>query len=123
MAALCIARVPLAGACSAYIAGKRATIDGSVMVSHSDDGDGRSDPRLSFVPAADHPAGARRPIWPDLEAYPRFVGAGRGSTYAPLPGQAHTEPLGWIPQVEHTMAYFEANCTRMRALNPSGLPH
>ena len=97
-------------ACSAYAAGRLATADGAVMVSHSDDGDGTSDPRISYIPAKDHPPNSQRPIWPDLESYPRFVGATlRGSTYAPLEGQAATKPIGSIPQVMHTKAYYEAN--------------
>ena len=101
--------VSSASACSAYAAGRTATVDGSVIVSHSDDGDGTSDPRISFIPAADHPANSDRPIWPDLESYPRFVGTARGSTYAPLAGQPTTKPIGSIPQVAHTYAYYEAN--------------
>lgn len=98
-----------AGACSAYAAGKDATADGSVMVSHSDDGDGTSDARMSYIPAADWPAGSARPIWPDTESYPRFVGHSRGSTYAPILGQPATQPIGSIPQVNHTLGYYEAN--------------
>jgi hypothetical protein len=67
-------------ACTAYAAGKLATVDGTVLVSHSDDGNGVSDPRVSYVPAADHPKGSQRLIWPDLEGYPRFVGTSRGET-------------------------------------------
>ena len=51
-----------------------------------------------------------RPIWPDLEDYPRFVGDARGKTYGRLPGQEDTQPVGFIPQVEHTYGYFESNC-------------
>ena len=55
--------------------------------------------RVSFVPAADYPPGASRPIYSDMEDYPRFVGHGRGSTYEPLPGQTLATPIGSIPQV------------------------
>jgi len=95
--------------CSAYIAGRLATADGSVMVSHSDDGDGSSDPRISYIPPATHAANSTRPIWPDLESYPRFVGTARGATYAALPGQEETQPIGAIPQVASTHGYYEAN--------------
>ena len=104
-----LSALPLAHACSAYIAGRKATVDGSVMVSHSDDGDGTSDPRISFIPPATFPQGARRPIWPDTESYPRFVGTGRGKTYTPRSGQTPTEPIGSIPQVNRTRGYWEAN--------------
>ena len=87
----------------------RLFMPNGVPMSHSDDGGGSSDPRVSYIPAADHAPGSKRPIWPDLEDYPRFVGTGRGSTYAPLAGQSLTEPIGHIPQVSHTHAYFESN--------------
>ena len=96
-------------ACTAYAAGKDATTDGSVMVSHSDDGAGASDSRVSFVPAADHAPGSVRPIWPDVEDWPRFVGDARGATYLPADGQAPTAPIGSIPQVAHTYAYLDGN--------------
>lgn len=108
-------------ACSAYAAGKLATKDGSVMVSHSDDGGGASDPRISYIPAADHAALARRMIWPDLEDWPRYVGSTRGSTYMPLPGQTETQPVvtacpdGTTPQKStlrsaDNMPYARAPC-------------
>jgi len=79
------------------------------MVSHSDDGDGTSDPRLSYIPASSHAPNSTRPIWPDLESYPRFVGDVRGATYKALPGQKATQPIGSIPQVPQTNGYYEAN--------------
>ena len=100
-------------ACTTYAAGRLATADGTVRlpaqprpeaqpptdscapapapfraqvwVTHSDDGAGASDPRVSYVPAADWDDGALRHIWPDLEDYPRFVGSARGKTYHTLP--------------------------------------
>jgi len=65
------------------------------------------------VPAKDHDlsdnATAWRPVWPDDEDWPRFVGKSRGSTYEPLPGQSLTKPAGFIKQVAHTYAYFDGN--------------
>lgn len=108
--ALALALVPACSACSAYIAGKSATADGSVMVSHSDDGDGTSDPRIAYVPPATYPPGTMRPIWPDTEAFPRFVGMARGAkTYKKDPGQTPTQPIGHIPQANKTLGYWEAN--------------
>ena len=100
---LVLALPSVVDACTAYAAGRLATADGSVFVSHSDDGDGASDPRISYVPAADHPKGSLRPIWPGTEEYPRYVGDARGSTYARLPGQELTAPLGHIPQARASM--------------------
>ena len=45
--------VDLASACTAYAAGRLATVEG-VLVSHSDDGGFGSDPRVSYIPAAEH---------------------------------------------------------------------
>ena len=62
--------------------------------------------------AADHAPGSERLVWPDLEDNPRFVGRGRGTTYSPdrvPPGTKLTEPIGSIPQVNHTFAYTEGN--------------
>ena len=109
--ALCLlAAAPTAvEACTAIAVGSKATADGSVMVTHSDDGEGTSDARVSYIPARDYAAGATRSIWPDLEDYPRFVGTSRGDTYLPKDGQAETQAIGSIPQVAHTYAYFEGN--------------
>ncbi|EOD33533.1 hypothetical protein EMIHUDRAFT_229695 [Emiliania huxleyi CCMP1516] len=101
--ALLAASLGTAKACTAYAAGKGATKDGSVIVSHSDDGAGSSDHDLSDN------ATAWRPVWPDDEDWPRFVGKSRGSTYEPLPGQSLTKPAGFVKQVAHTYAYFDGN--------------
>ena len=93
-------------ACTAYAAGKDATTDGSVMVSHSDDGAGDSDSRLSYVPPARHKPGSMRDIYPTIDEYPKFIGDAFGKTFLPLPGQALTKPIGQIPQVEATHGYY-----------------
>ena len=104
---------PEVHACSTFLVGKGASVDGSLFVTHSDDGEGDPDARLSFIPAADHAPGAFRDVWPDLEDNPRFVGTARGETYLPgrgVPSDAKgTEPIGKIPQVNHTYAYTEGN--------------
>jgi len=97
-----------ADACTTIIAGKKATSDGSVMCTHSNDGGGTTDPRLVKIPAADFAAGATRPIYWATEDYPRHVGSDRGAAaYAPVGSQKVSEPIGQIPQVQHTFAYFE----------------
>ena len=108
-----VSRIAVAGACSTFLVGKRASFDGSVLVTHSDDGEGNPDARLSYVPARTHAPGAKRPVWPDLEDNPRFVGTARGATYAPgasVPADAPvTEPIGFIDQVPRTFGYHEGN--------------
>ncbi|XPV75742.1 MAG: dipeptidase [Desulfovibrio sp.] len=104
-------------ACTTTITGKKASSDGSVMVSHSDDGLG--DGRMIYVPAMDHKKGSLRPVyysscalgympeWGGSETQ-RLVTAERGPGYDTR-GAAKSVPLGYIPQVAHTYAYFDAN--------------
>ena len=71
----------LASTCTTFAAGKKATADGSVIVSHSNDGDPIVDIRFAYVPAADHPPNSMRPIY-DLNvnegAFPRLIGKDAG---------------------------------------------
>ena len=105
--------LPSALGCSTFLVGKDASSDGSLFVTHSDDGEGNPDARLSYVPPADHAPGSMRPVWPDLEDNPRYVGDHRGDTYLPgvsvPPDTPPTEPIGHIPQVPHTFGYSEGN--------------
>ncbi len=106
-----------AGTCTTILVTKGASSDGSVFVSHSDD-DELGDQRLIYVPAMDHPAGSKRAVYYDwasmgykTEYSPigiRYVGEARGPGYIDksLP---QSEPLGYIPQVAHTYAYFDGN--------------
>ena len=104
---------PEVHACSTFLVGKGASVDRSLFVTHSDDGEGDPDARLSFIPAADHAPGAFGDVWPDSEDNPRFVGTARGETYLPgrgVPSDAKgTEPIDEIPQVNHTYAYTGGN--------------
>jgi dipeptidase len=97
---------------------KGASRDGSMMVAHSDDSE-MFDNRLVYVPAADHKIGEMRPVYYDpasLGNRPeyngnvlrRYVGTHRGPVYVDnsLP---QSVPLGYIPQVAHTYAYFDGS--------------
>lgn len=100
--------------CTTFVLGRKASADGSVMCTHTNDGSGTTDPRLVRVAARDHAPGTMRPIFESPESYPRYVGYERNVTqYFP----EHCEngknckvftPMGYIPEVSHTFAYFEA---------------
>ncbi|MFQ5953061.1 MAG: dipeptidase [Candidatus Omnitrophota bacterium] len=98
-------------ACTTILVTKGASADGSVIVSHSDD-DELQDQRIIYVPAADHKPGSKRPVYYDPCSFGganiRYVGTSRGPGYD-TPGLPKTEPLGYIDQVPHTYAYFDAN--------------
>jgi len=92
--------------CTTIICGKDATIDGSLITSHTNDC-GRCDPRIAYVPAADHKPGDMRSVYAFSLPYPRLCCYDRGPTYFPKAGEEVVEPIGYIPQVEHTYAYFD----------------
>ena len=95
--------------CSTLLVGKDASDDGSVLVTHSDDGEGKNDPRVLLVPPRD--AVAQRPVFPDTENYPRYVGPWRGPGYAAQPGQNITQPIGYVEDTSapRTLQYFDGN--------------
>jgi len=99
--------------CTVFLVGKDATVDGSVLVSHSNDGEFDTDPRLVKVNAAEHSAPTERPIYFSPESYPRYVGYSRDiPEYFPRIDdlgeyEASFVPIGSIPQVPHTFAYLE----------------
>ncbi len=107
-----------AWACTTLIVTPGASESGAMFVAHSDDGH-LADARLIRVPAADHAPGSQRPVFYDavsigeLEAYAsfayrRYTGSARGPDYE-MPGKPQTEPIGYIPQVAQTYAYFDGN--------------
>lgn len=116
-------------ACTTMIAGKNATTDGSVIVSHSDDD--VSDERVIYVPARDwdlnNTRESQRAVYYDdccmgHEMYVddknkitynstevrRYVGKSRGQGYD-TKDYPDSIPIGYIPQVSHTYAYFDSN--------------
>jgi dipeptidase len=107
-----------ANACTTMLITKGASEDGSVMVAHSDDSE-MFDQRLVYVPAADHKAGSLRPVYYDAASLGdrpeyhghglrRYVGTNRGPTYNDS-NHPQSIPLGFIPQVKHTYAYFDGS--------------
>lgn len=96
-------------ACTVFIVGKNATTDGSVLVSHSNDGEFKTDPRLVKVSARDWPEGSLRPVFFSPEDYPRYVGTDRGvpEYYPKSNDDTPFRPIGYIPQPVHTFAYLE----------------
>ncbi|HRW93153.1 MAG TPA: C69 family dipeptidase [Thermotogota bacterium] len=92
--------------CTTIIVTAGASADGSVMVTHTADC-GSCDFRLVRVPAADYEPGSQRAVYPFVEGYPRYVGKDMGPGYD-TPGFEPSPALGYIPQVEHTYAYFDA---------------
>ena len=78
--------------CTVIAVGKKASRDGSVLVSHTDTG---QDSRIRVVPAQDYPAGARVPIYWGIQD-------------AALPLNDDGEILGYLPQVRHTYAYLHS---------------
>eukprot|EP00980_Cylindrotheca_fusiformis_P029465 scaffold23479_cov143-Cylindrotheca_fusiformis.AAC.15 len=108
---VCLVRETLS--CTVFIVGKDASADGSVMVSHSNDGEFETDPRLVKVPALDFNTseGVMRPVFFSPENYPRYVGYDRKvPEYYPSTEEEKNKvflPIGYIPQVSHTFAYLE----------------
>ncbi len=93
--------------CTTIIVTPGATVDGTMYVTHTDD-NMLADQRLVFVPAADHKPGSRRPVYPALLEYPRLVCKERGPGYD-IPRFKRTKPVGDIPQVDHTYAYYDGS--------------
>ena len=105
-----------ANACTVIAVGKNATVDGATLLAHTDDaGGGSADLRLVRVQAQDHAPGSRRSVYHFNGGYPRIVTAERGVHYEPhmedvngtVRAQPFSIPLGSIPQVPHTYAYWD----------------
>jgi dipeptidase len=97
--------------CTSILVTKGASADGSVIVTHSDD-DELKDPRMMYVPAQDHEIGSKRPVYFDPTSFfstpVRYAGKDRGPAYD-NPCNPPMRPLGYIDQIAHTYAYFDAN--------------
>jgi dipeptidase len=100
------------GKCTAIGIGKDATVDGTIMVAHTDDaGNDASDLRLVRVPAKDHAPEAVRPVYRFRDGFPRLVDESRSPEYGAMAGgseaQEKSKPLGYIKEVNHTYAYWD----------------
>ena len=74
-------------------------------------GSGRetTDLRMVRVPAADHAPGSMRPVYFVNGFYPRIVDGARAPAYAPRASETTMQPIGYIPEVSHTYAYWDLN--------------
>jgi len=110
-------------ACTTMVVGKNASTDGSVIIAHSDDD--VADERLILVPAKtwdlSNPNQKNRPVYYDNASLGpnteynstdirRYIGSSRGPGYQTQEeGYAESQPIGFIPQVQNTYAYFDSN--------------
>jgi dipeptidase len=83
--------------CTTVTVGKKASADGSVMTSHTDDSH-RTRTDISVVPAKDHPAGTMKTL------YRRRAAANQPGR---MPKYEYVE-TGQIPEVAHTFQYFNS---------------
>mmetsp|Transcript_116711 Transcript_116711/g.371322 ORF Transcript_116711/g.371322 Transcript_116711/m.371322 type:complete len:683 (-) Transcript_116711:231-2279(-) len=105
-------------ACTSILVGRKASTDGSVMTSHSNDC-ADCDWRMSYVPARDYPEGATRTIFDGRDgAYPRLVDPARASNLVPAASVEKTNTTGKIPQVRHTFGMWESSYS---LINDQGL--
>jgi dipeptidase len=78
--------------CTIVAVGKKASKDGSIIISHSDAG---QDSRIFVVPRMTYKAGSKAPVYWGIQD-------------ATLPLDNDGEILGYIPQVEQTYKYFHS---------------
>jgi dipeptidase len=81
--------------CTTITLGKKATADGSVITSHTDDSH-RTRSWIDIQPAKDHPAGSMAPVYKRLPC-----------DSLAMPTYVHRK-IGEIPQVSHTHAYINS---------------
>jgi dipeptidase len=79
-------------ACTVIVAGKKATADGSVMISHTDTG---PDSRIFRVAAKTFKSGEKAPVYWGIQDADRAL-------------DDDGKVIGYIPQVEKTYAYFQS---------------
>mmetsp|Transcript_55399 Transcript_55399/g.168381 ORF Transcript_55399/g.168381 Transcript_55399/m.168381 type:complete len:676 (-) Transcript_55399:392-2419(-) len=95
-------------ACTIVAVGKDASASGYPIVSHTDDsGADTTDIRWIRVPHQTWPEGSTRKLFNWADGYPRVVSAELSPEYAPTRGQKESVPIGEIPQVKETYAYWD----------------
>ncbi|TMW59739.1 hypothetical protein Poli38472_004808 [Pythium oligandrum] len=108
-------------ACTVIAVGKNASSDGSIFMAHTDDaGGGAGDLRVIRVPAQDHGKDAMRAVYNFNGGFPRLVAHERGEQYAPR--SFHDKvmtPIGYVPQVRHTYAYWDQDYGMMNEVQLS----
>jgi len=92
--------------CTAIAVDGDAAADGSAFAGMNADC-AQCDPRIAYIPAREHPEGAKREIYIFSGEAPRFVGYGRGHFYEPKEGEKLSPSQGTIPEVRSTYAYWE----------------
>eukprot|EP00928_Gymnodinium_smaydae_P029861 TRINITY_DN22371_c0_g1_i2.p1 TRINITY_DN22371_c0_g1~~TRINITY_DN22371_c0_g1_i2.p1 ORF type:complete len:596 (+),score=90.89 TRINITY_DN22371_c0_g1_i2:28-1788(+) len=103
-------RLDVVNTCTSIAVGRDASSTGYPIISHSDDsGPSAYDFRLIRVPRRKWPEGSKRPLHYFLPGYPRVVVKERSPEYAPVNGQKETVPIGYIPQVPETFAYWDTD--------------
>ncbi len=93
----CLALWQHASACTDIVAGKKATVDGSVITSHTFGG---NDTRIRVVHGQKYPAGSMAPVYYGLQEI-----NGALDNYG--------EIIGHIPQAEQTFTYFHSAYSHM----------
>ncbi len=83
--------------CTIIVVGKKATVDGSVIISHSDAG---PDCRVHVMPGQNFIKGIQTPIYWGMTELGRPLGD-------------YGDTLGFLPQVEETYSYFQSAYPQM----------
>ncbi len=120
---ICTCAVTQSLACTTMIVTPKASKDGSMMVTHSDD-DELGDQRLIYVPAKKQEGS--RMIYSDAMRYPRIVTNDRGPGYE-TQGYPATVPVATLPYADiwkilgrsqpTSFAYYDANYGIMNEMN------
>ncbi|OQR96306.1 peptidase [Achlya hypogyna] len=137
--ALLVGSIATARACTIVAVTKGASACGASLTAHTDDtGGGAVDLRLVRVPAAVHAPNTTRAVYGFRAGYPRIVTQSRGPMYFPQKDEPLSVPLGFIPEVARTYAYFdqdyglmneerlsiaESTCSAKTVGWPSNLPY